>query len=351
MSQTLDPRMAPILVAAGAILTANISSFTLSWVYVNQDMNMGSYVLQVGQSISLLQCTDITGGCTATDSCWSNYNNGNLFDFYYIFPLFPFYNASDSSGLFPFLIASYSSLILLSISSYLCVWTLATYFLSETWCTSLSYSFKDRRYPLRIAIILNTVVLAVYFLTTMLYLNGGYYSFGLWVIAYATSIAGIAYYIAIFLEPVPAQLNQYPSNVVRYLSPPNVSEHQELTYLYRQQLPAGENSSETDRLQPRHEGESQDKSAFDFWSLARPWLNLCVSILEFLSFYWQCIGIYFDCFLRRSFHGNITRWVATATASARTSTNSTTIVDSSTSKSTSYTCIVTAPKSKCCTTK
>ena len=193
----IDLKAFPICVAAAALLCANLSAFSFPWVDVNVNISDGDFVYQSDASIGLLQCT--SDPCVS-DYCCHSYNNGNLFDFppwgFYVIPVFP--GISDDSVqtgigniLLIFQYATYPVLFLIVISSILCVISLLMALYSFVYTSS--FSFKQQRFPLWLAILCNSIVIFEYFLLSVFVLNGGVYSFGFCIISYVTIIAIIGY--------------------------------------------------------------------------------------------------------------------------------------------------------------
>lgn len=219
----VDVKAFPLFLAAGALLCANLSAFSYPWVDVNINVSDGAFTYQSDASIGLLQCSSVD--CTP-NYCCSSYNDGKLFKFpawgLYVFPTFANLTGAGAYAdivnvLVAFQYASYPVLFLITISSVLCIGSLVITLFSIVYRSA--YFLKDQGLPLRIAILCNCCLIVEYFITSVWFLNGGAFSFGFWITAYATAIATIGYYIS------------FRANLLQFQEP---GRQQELIYLFNQ---------------------------------------------------------------------------------------------------------------------
>lgn len=171
----------PIIIGTLSLLVANILGLVLPWTGLNVDVVMGSYSYQVEEDISIFSCVDTTSSCG--DFCCTTYNDGQLFDFWMIIvPTIPTQTSSSSSTsiasiLLPFQIASSIALLLI-----VCSITVSIYSLLQV-CTLADNRepLKRLRAPFRLTILINVLLVIEYIAITFQYLDGGYYSYGLWI--------------------------------------------------------------------------------------------------------------------------------------------------------------------------
>jgi hypothetical protein len=87
------------------------------------------------------------------------------------------------------------------------------------------------------ALLMNTLMIGEYFCVTAWYINGGYFSFGFWIAAYATFLATVSYIAVLFIEPGSMRAEVYadvpiPPYSLSVLSPNNLNsagnEHSEI---------------------------------------------------------------------------------------------------------------------------
>jgi hypothetical protein len=168
----------PIIIGSLSLLAANIVGLVLPWTGLNVDVVTSSYSYQVEEDISMFACVDTTIACG--DFCCTTYNDGQLFDFWMIIvPIIPTQTSISipvASILLPFQIASGVALLLTA-----CSITVSVYAVVNVYTLADGTSLKILRAPLRIAILINLLLVIEYITITFQYLNGGYYSYGLWI--------------------------------------------------------------------------------------------------------------------------------------------------------------------------
>jgi hypothetical protein len=172
----------PVLIGTLCLFAANFLSLLLPWTGLNVNVISTSYAYQVEEDIGIFSCVDTTTACGGY--CCAKYNNGQLFDFWLkVIPLIPqSHPTSDmASILFPFQIASYIALVLTACSFMTNVYSVIALISYKSSGSARHTSLKSLRSPLRIAIFINLVLVLQYVLITFPYLNGGYYSYSLWV--------------------------------------------------------------------------------------------------------------------------------------------------------------------------
>ena len=168
---------------------------------------------------------------SSSSYCCSCYNNGNLFIFpswgLCLIPTFPPSMSSENSYhniesiLYPFQVASYPTIILMVVSSMLCVVTLVMIAITFLYPNSIKYETQKR--PLRFAILCNAAFVTIYYMITSFYLNGGSLSYGWWMTSYATAIACMGYFISVMIKSEGLRANAMSSQELTYIFQNNES--------------------------------------------------------------------------------------------------------------------------------